>query len=298
MESNAKPNDWPSQRQFYGRPLSVRGAVADEQLAALFPQPVKLWGAQRESQSGPILAWGGRTLYLGDLATGRGDAKARLIWTASLPAPIDRAHFAPRQQLVIAACDDGFYILDAHSGRLQKERMGRSGLKGLSLSADGKRMLEWGGAGAGLNSESGGYVVSWNLETLTPDSPVLRHVQLVDSAEYSDDQSYIASSTGYVNQSGTTTVHVWSRELGVEVTPPLNRTANTRSKARFLAGRHELVVWTPAYDSRGVRWNWGEATRDLPETGLVLEVARRTGSRLNRFQDFEFLSRAEWEALR
>ncbi|MFO0904139.1 MAG: CHAT domain-containing protein [Pirellulales bacterium] len=296
-ESAAYPDDWGPLRTLHGNPLRVLGAVADEQLAALFPEPAPLWGVQCDSPSGRFLAWGDRTLQLGEAPAGREKSPPRLIWKATLPTSIDRAFFATERRLVIAASNDGFFVLDAETGRLKQGPLGRSGLEGLSVSRDGKRMLEWGGAGAGINSLAGGYVVSWDLETLAPDSPVLRHPQLVKHAEYSDDQLYVASSTGYANHVGATTVHVWSRELGVEVAPPLGRSMERQSNIRFLKGRRELIVWSASAESRAVRWNWGEASRDLPASKLSLEVARRTGSRLNRFQDYEFLSRAEWEAL-
>lgn len=127
---------------------------------------------------------------------------------------------------------------------------------GVLLSKDGDRLLTW---------SIGGRVRLWNVLTGAPVGPSFGHDAEVSGAALGKDARRI------LTWSHDGTARVWDAANGVQIGLPLEHDGGVLTAALSEDGDH-ILTW--GYDGSARQWNTRWATRNDPDTDLIVDLCR------------------------
>ena len=179
------------------------------------------------------------------------------------------------------------------------------GIYGMQFSAAGQ-LLAWGGSTGAPGTGSGGFAVQLDPRTGRHLGPLLRHRFAVASASFNQKGSRILTST-WVSEPGNpqpASVHLWDRELGIEVMPAILNFNNMALHAEYGPDDNTLIIHTHTVRQQPEdKIEYLTYTLDItPEVTLHIDdpridFVRKTGTFLNRDDELKFLSRGLWKVI-
>lgn len=202
--------------------------------------------------TGRLLAgWGGNTVRVWELATGREPFPA-----LEHPFPVTHVEFSPDgARFVACGADKGFtkcysQIYDAANGKPLGPQMPHGdGVVWATFSHDGRRLAS---AGEDFNA------FVWDAADGKQRTPALRHENLIWSVAFSANDRWVVTS------SSDWTARVWDAETGDPLTPPFRHLDSLRS-ARFIQDDTILVT----FDRYGGAVMWPLPVEQMPIEDLL-----------------------------
>ena len=223
--------------------------------------------------------------------------------TGKPPIPRQYVDHNPLQDLV-ALRNQEWEKYNQEQDRLDKEMRAQAidpqRVKGLTPLGAGQRFVEWGGHSGGLGQVPGGYACLGESSTRRLVTPFLRHQRMVSSAVCNADESRLltATSTSPVENSSSTTAHLWDTALATELIEPLTIHRGKYTEAWFEPGETAVHLQT-MNDSHQHAFAVDlspDPTLDVHDPRL--EIVIRTGTRLNRYGELHYLPHEPWAQLR
>lgn len=130
-------------------------------------------------------------------------------------------------------------------------------ISGVVLSEDEDQLLTW---------SFDGPVRLWSVMTGAPVSPSFGHDAAVSGAALGKDKKRI------LTWSHDGTARVWDAATGAQIGPPLEHDGGVLAAAFSEDGDH-ILTW--GYDGSARQWNTRWATRNDPDTDLIVELCRK-----------------------